>query len=180
MNTDNTVGIDVCEIRGLVKDLFDKLCGESGREWLSALKLFLQKQNPWPVVNGVLADMIEASHYDWVSDAVNERNFLWSELVPGFGLKLYHFGHTVSLEDAVAAMDADGYRPGKLVDLIDYGAKNPEEQRKYRIIALGSIGHVDGHHHVACLGEWRGKRILYPVFFADDWDGTYRFLAVLK
>jgi hypothetical protein len=35
--------IDVCEIRGPLIDLIDKLSGEEGSEWLSSLKLMLKK-----------------------------------------------------------------------------------------------------------------------------------------
>ncbi len=35
------------EIRGLLNDLLERLSGDSCREWLSALKRFLRKENPW-------------------------------------------------------------------------------------------------------------------------------------
>ena len=50
MNTDTSVGISVGEMKGLRADFEDKVAGEKGREWLEAFKLFLKKQNPWPVV----------------------------------------------------------------------------------------------------------------------------------
>ena len=56
MSTDKIVGIDVCEIRGLVGDLFDKICGENGREWLEALKRFLKKENPWGEAMNIVGD----------------------------------------------------------------------------------------------------------------------------
>ncbi len=35
------------EVRGPFEDLFRKLSGEDGREWLMALNKFLRKENPW-------------------------------------------------------------------------------------------------------------------------------------
>jgi hypothetical protein len=49
---ENTMlGITLREVRGLLNDLMDKLCGEDGQVWLKALKLFLRKENPWSTRN---------------------------------------------------------------------------------------------------------------------------------
>lgn len=37
----------LCDVRGPVEDLLEKLSGEEGEEWLGALKKMLRKQNPW-------------------------------------------------------------------------------------------------------------------------------------
>lgn len=42
------------EITGLLWDLFSKLSGDQGAEWLEALKRFLRKENPWPMPPGLL------------------------------------------------------------------------------------------------------------------------------
>lgn len=34
---------------GLLRDLLEKLSGEDGDEWMTALAKFLRKENPWPV-----------------------------------------------------------------------------------------------------------------------------------
>ncbi len=36
---------------GTLVDLVEKLCGDEGRKWLNALKLFLRKENPWDIRN---------------------------------------------------------------------------------------------------------------------------------
>ncbi|MBM3206134.1 MAG: hypothetical protein FJZ43_00730 [Candidatus Staskawiczbacteria bacterium] len=38
----------LCDVRGPVEDLLQKLSGEDGSEWLEATKKFLRKENPWP------------------------------------------------------------------------------------------------------------------------------------
>lgn len=39
----------LCDVRGPLADLTEKLSGEEGPQWLNALKSFLRKQNPWDV-----------------------------------------------------------------------------------------------------------------------------------
>jgi len=180
MNTDNIVGIDVCEIRGLVKDLFDKLCGASGREWLSALKLFLQKQNPWPVVKNVLADMIAAGHYDWINPNIKEQFFSLEGLVLGVEPRLYKFDRDISSKDVIAAMYEEGYRPGNLADLLDFGVKNPEEQRKRPIVSLDSFPRNNDLRDSVCLDGDVGERRIILNSFDLEWGRDCRFLAVRK
>lgn len=44
---DNILGTSLREVRGLFKDLNDKLCGEDWQKWLEALKLFLRGEPVW-------------------------------------------------------------------------------------------------------------------------------------
>lgn len=39
--------IALCDARGPLNDLNDKLSGEEGKQWLDGLKRFLRKENPW-------------------------------------------------------------------------------------------------------------------------------------
>lgn len=41
------LGVSVHDARGVVSDLLEKLGGPNGEEWLTALKRFLRKENPW-------------------------------------------------------------------------------------------------------------------------------------
>ncbi len=43
----NMLGISLCEVRGLFKDLMDKLCGEDWEKWLEAFKHFLRGEPTW-------------------------------------------------------------------------------------------------------------------------------------
>ncbi len=43
----NMLGIALCEVRGLLNDLMEKLCGEEGMLWLEAFKKFLRKETCW-------------------------------------------------------------------------------------------------------------------------------------
>ena len=66
-------------------------------------------------------------------------------------------------------------------DLLDYGSRNPEEQRKYTIVGLGSVGGVDGgRRYVPYLDKVGSKRGLYLRGWGDVWHSSCRFLAVRK
>lgn len=51
MSEKNMLGIALHEVRGLLSDLMEKLCGEEGQKWITAFKLFLRKENPWDIRN---------------------------------------------------------------------------------------------------------------------------------
>ncbi|MDP1625399.1 MAG: hypothetical protein Q8L64_06630 [bacterium] len=127
-----------------------------------------------------LKDMIALGHYDWVNSDINEKNFGLEALVLGEGAELFHFDHNIFSEDAIAKMAEKGFKPGTLGDLLVYGAKNPEEQKKYPIVALGSVASVGGERYVACLDWNDSERGLRLRWFDDDWRGDCRFLAVRK
>jgi hypothetical protein len=186
MNTDTSVGITIGDLKGLYADLNEKLASDKGHEWHEAFKLFLKKQNPWPKIvkvakaaDGVLAEMIALGRYDWVNEHITEGSFPVPE---GFALgsepKLFHFDRSISSEKAIREMEKQGYRPAMIWDLLDFGAKNPEEQRKYPIVALGSVAVVDGARDVACLGRLASARRLGLGRFGGVCDGVFRFLAV--
>jgi len=133
------------------------------------------------VVKYVLVDMITAGHYDYVNSDITERNFPMPEnLVLGSEPKLFHFDCEISSKNAIAKMNEDGYRPATIWDLLDFGAKNPEEQRKYQIIALGSVASVGGDRYVAYLYGYDSERSLGLYWFDFVWVAYCRFLAVRK
>jgi hypothetical protein len=48
MSEESCSGSALAEVAGPLKDLAEKLGGKEGPIWLSALKKFLRKENPWP------------------------------------------------------------------------------------------------------------------------------------
>jgi len=135
-----------------------------------------------------LNEMIAAGCYDRISPVITEENFPMSEnLVLGTEPRLFNFsedvpeGITVE-EDLIARMDRQGYRLANLWELLDFGAKNPNEQLNGPIIALGS----ECRDYVTMLslrlplkkdGPWR--RIL-DVTLRQGCGGIDRFLGVRK
>lgn len=132
--------------------------------------------------NMSLADIIKVGKYDWVNDDITAKNFP----ITGSGkvevsLELVHLNKSVSTEDVLAHMEANGLRPATLVELLAFGAKYPELQREFPICALGSSWVLrDGSRYVPYLGRDDSKRFLNLRWFDYDWDGYGRFLAVRK
>jgi hypothetical protein len=97
---------------------------------------------------------------------------------------LFHFDRDISSEDALAeiakADPKNPWMPAKAENTLTYGAKNPEEQRKYPIVGLGSVAEVGGSSGVLFLREDGSRRRLYLGWFGHDWGSYFRFLAVRK
>lgn len=187
----------LCEVRGLLVDLWDKLSGEEGPAWLAALAKFLRKENPWEVVAAAaqnifsivvdysksLAEMITSGNYDSKNSDITEENF------PGkrnkgteeVRLELIHLNRVISSKKALSEFDRMGFRAGTLPELLAFGAKYPDEQRKYPVVGLGSVSRrLDGGRGVAGLGRDGSGRSLGLGWFGGSWGPGCRFLAVRK
>lgn len=128
-----------------------------------------------------LIDAITAAAFDWKDDIV-EKNLPNQAHENGeqiLQVKLYHFGTEMSSEDVVSAMDKDGFRPATLRELLAYTVKNPDEQRKYAIVGLGSFWSHGDNRGVPYLGLSGYERRLLLDWWGR-WDGYCRFLAVRK
>jgi len=129
-----------------------------------------------------LKQMIHAGNYDWVNPDINEMNFK----VEGQGkqekeIVLFHFGRYISSGDAIAEMAKAGYCPAQIQELLALGAANPELQKQFPIVALGSAWqNPDGNRGVTYLFWSVRERDLDLSWFEFDWDEDYRFAAVRK
>ena len=130
-----------------------------------------------------LVAMIAAGHYDWVNSNITQDHFL----ITGSGtveleLELIQFKNPMSTDNVLKELDRQGYRPATLPELLAFGAKYPEKQREFPIIAIGSVLlHSDGDRCVPCLGEGSlKKRRLGLDWHGRAWGGNCRFLAVRK
>lgn len=126
-----------------------------------------------------LGTMIAAGNYDWVDDNIIGKHFPISENGKAEVLvELVHFDRTISTDDATLELARRGLRPATLAELLAYGAKFPEDQRKFPIVALGTGAVMGGKRHVAVLYRFGVKRYLSLGWAGSDWDDFCRFLAV--
>jgi ABC-type uncharacterized transport system YnjBCD substrate-binding protein len=129
--------------------------------------------------NRSITDSLTAGKYDWKNENITDANFPSKEegeREVEFGL--FHFNKTTKSDDNVAQMKKEGFRPATMKELLVFGEKNPEEQRKYPIIALGSVAKLDGYRRVGCLyggGSGRGVNLDY---YDGEWNDDCRFLGV--
>ena len=132
-----------------------------------------------------LEQMIAAGHYGWANSDIGRERFAIKGVGRAeFEARLFHFDHGSSSDGAVDAIKnadpADPWEPAKIEHLLAFGAKFPEEQRKYPIVALGSVVLPDGPRHVPYLYKDDSRRHLHLTWWALDWPDDARFLAVRK
>lgn len=129
--------------------------------------------------------MIAAGRYDWKNDYITAKRFkLEGDGNVEFESCLFHFDRYIESPDAVKAIEAadkdNPWSPGKIEHVLSFGAFFPEEQRKYPIIALGSVATISGRRSVPVLWESGTGRNLDLPWWSSGWHDDYRFLAVRK
>jgi len=130
----------------------------------------------------LLEEMIASGQYDSCNKDINSENFP----IKGTGalevnLELVHLGRKATTDEVEAELDKRGLRAATLVELLAFGAKYPELQREFPIIALGSVWRYhDGFRGVPFLLRRGSLRDLGLFWDGDGWDGSCRFLAVRK
>lgn len=126
--------------------------------------------------------MIAAGRYDWKNDDITAKHFpVQGEGQAEVEITLVHIGRDMSTDNVLKELDTRGLRPAKIEELLALGASQPELQRQFPIIALGSIGRCPhGRRRVAYLGRDGAKRCLRLLWCEDVWRGICRFAAVRK
>ena len=128
--------------------------------------------------------MIDAGKYDWKNDDITVEHFP----IEGTGtveckLLLVHLDRSFTTAEVEEQLKAQGLEPAKIEHLLAFGAKYPEKQLKFPIIALGSSWvDSDGDRYVPYLSRDGSKRRLRLGWDRPDrtWSDDCRFLAVSK
>lgn len=95
--------------------------------------------------------------------------------------KLFHFDWCISSEEAIWLMKEDGYDAGQIGHILTFREINPEEQRKYPIIGLGSVAKLGLYLIVPALRDNHGGRCKLDVgWFGGAWGNYDRFLGVRR
>jgi len=129
-----------------------------------------------------LEEMIAAGRYDWKHSDITAKHFP----IEGSGTKnvdilLVHYNKNTSTDAVRADLDKRGLRPAKIEELLAFGAKYPEKQREFPIIALGSVWRDFGGSRCGpYLGRFGSGRHLGLHWLGADWVDICRFAAVRK
>jgi len=129
-----------------------------------------------------LADMIADGKYDWKNDDITAEHFP----IQGKGQQeveviLLHFNRAISSKEAIAEMDKAGYKPALIEHLLALGDGQPDLQRQFPIVALGSVWQSSGSNcDVPYLYGCGVNRSLNLRWFECEWSGVFRFAAVRK
>ncbi|MEK7520415.1 MAG: hypothetical protein AAB581_04220 [Patescibacteria group bacterium] len=126
-----------------------------------------------------LTDMIAAGHYDWVNDDITAEHFpVKGKGAAELAVELVHFDRSISSGDAVKEMEKMGLRPATHEELLAFGAKYPDIQREFPIVALGSSAQIHGRRFVLFLFRYGSERFLSLFWWDSFWGADYRFLGV--
>ncbi len=120
----------------------------------------------------LIKDLIDSKKLDWVNDNISSKNFP-EQPIRSSDYKLFHFDKYISSEDAVKEMEAEGYSPANIFELLGWKDWNEKDW----VVGLGSVCEVRGHRFVPSLRRGASGRHLGLGFWDDGWGGRFRFLA---
>jgi hypothetical protein len=119
-----------------------------------------------------LSSLITAKKLDYVNSDI-EKNFTAIEVPANTEYKLFNFNRYISSEDAIKEIEEAGWRPANISELLSW-----KDWKDEVIIALGSVGEVDGDRKVPFLDRDGSERCLNLAWFDGGWNASFRFLAV--
>lgn len=129
-----------------------------------------------------LDQMIAVGRYDWTNSDITVENFpITGQGQLAVRAELFHFNRVMFSDQVLQELDRAGYRPATIEELLALGGQEPDLQRQFPIVALGSQWRRSRRHwSVPCLGEWRSLRGLDLFWFESGWFEVCPFLAVRK
>ncbi len=129
-----------------------------------------------------LANMIKVGKYDYVNGEITSKNFpITGSGKVDISFELVHLNKSASSEEVLLHMEKNNLRPATLAELLAFGAKYPEIQREFPVVALGSSWvNSYGRRDVPCLRRNGSVRYLGLYWFGDGRGDYWRFLVVRK
>jgi len=132
-----------------------------------------------------LGEAIAAGGYDCANADITEDNFPAERGGRAdVGLELVHLDRIATTAKVEAELSRrGGLRPAAHMELLAFGERYPDVQRKFPVVALGSSwADPDGSLRVPCLDGDSGRRRLrlYWGHPGRSWYESCRFLAVRK
>lgn len=130
----------------------------------------------------LLVDMIKAGKYDWENKDITDAHFQFTgEGTADVKLHLVCLARTATTKEIEEYLEVMNLRPATLAELLAFGAKYPDKQLEFPIVALGSDWiDPDGDPCVPYLDRHDDERYLDLSWNEPDhkWDDDFRFLAV--
>jgi hypothetical protein len=126
--------------------------------------------------------LLAAGKYDWASCDLTDDHFPPKQTGPAQAIvEVVDFGtRTISNSEAQIELKKRGVEPAAIEHLLAFGAAYPDEQRKYPIIALGSVACIREHPCVPFLATDGSARFAGILAWNDEWSNAMRFLAIRK
>lgn len=193
--TGSYVEFQVAVLRALLRDIDPDVAlawTQNGESLARVLRDALVPDGAKPAGNTFLLSVdygrsieegVKAGRYDWANSDITSKNFLTNKLkgTVEVAVELIHLNRVVSTSEALRELDKAGYRPAELHELLAFGEKYPELQRKFPVVALGSVWQDRlGSHDVPYLDRYGSRRHLHLIWIESVWGEVYRFAAVRK
>ncbi|MFZ2886733.1 MAG: hypothetical protein WA021_02835 [Minisyncoccia bacterium] len=136
-----------------------------------------------------IADVLGRGHYFWADLNINDETFKsFARPKTAFvNVELACFSRWVRTDRICKMLESIGYRNADLLELLEFGAEHPDEQRAFDIVALGTSERVPdsakGAKNKLCVakltGDGSGRRDVHLVQRdGRPWDNETRFLIV--
>lgn len=123
---------------------------------------------------------IELGGYDRVDPYINSDNFPAPKA--GFNeveILVLRFGRIVTDKEVEETASRYGWRLANIYELLSVGNLYPDEQRKYPLVALGSVATDEyGISSVAYLWGDEKERTIDRSYLGHSWHSSCRFLVV--
>lgn len=174
----------VAHLRELGADVGEciyRLARPEGKDTLKAVAELLATdwRQAKAMVTTSLLELIALGNYNLANPDINPEHFPFDKSVnPYEETRIFYFNnHQMSRKGVAIEMGKEGWKPATIWHLLILGIKNPELQKHFPIIALGSVW----CELVPCLFHENGKRILILYRrIGGGCDENCRFLAVRK
>ncbi|MFP4515008.1 MAG: hypothetical protein ACLFNO_03345 [Parcubacteria group bacterium] len=134
-----------------------------------------------------LKEMIKFGNYDYFDKKINENNFPFPVDFLGKKIKIYakllHFNEVIRGQEIIDRLNKTeaSFRPATLAEQLSFAQANPELQKDFPIVALGSIyRNIFRSLSVPVLFFDDYKRQLSLDWFESKWSPFCRFLIVHK
>jgi hypothetical protein len=127
-----------------------------------------------------IEDLVLDGRYDWSHIDISSELFAAERHGKArVAIELVHFSDRIDSPSLLEKLREDGRRPADVVELLTLAAAYPDLQRRFPIVARGSmwIGTCGGHF-VPCLRTGSKGRYVDLYWFGGIWDTYYRFAIV--
>lgn len=129
-----------------------------------------------------LSERINLGRYGCVDDDVTEKNFP-EKVEKNYEVKyqIFHFNKSIFSDYVVVEMKKEGFKPASIHELLKLGEIQPNLQREFPIVALGTVcSNTRIGIRVPFLYDDGVRRNLGLGWFDGEWPDHDRFLGVRK
>jgi hypothetical protein len=128
-----------------------------------------------------IEQLVKAGKYDYANSDITTANFKNEDVFDSKSEAiLFHPDEAIESDEILTRFEKEDLRPATLRELLAFGAKYPNVQCEFPIIALGTVVRLDGDQLVAYLGRDDARRGLHLGWFDGGWSQRCRFLAFRK